>query len=305
MFTLPKIIRTREPAMVPLFFYLPFQKYKMSNIIPVDTSLEDKIKEELLNLFESKRKRIFSKIMSAALSSVPWVGGFLSAMNDFKTNEAQIKNNQLYEQWLDEHKVKMALLGETLITVVKRLDEFGDEINDRLESEEYLQIVRKSFRSWDNTDTTEKRDLIRKLMTNAGAQKLVPDDLIRLFLDWINLYHEAHFSVIKSILNAPGATRYEIWSELDGKDVSESSLEADLFKLLIRDLSTGGVIRQHRQMDYSGHFIRKIAPKAKTSSKVMTSAFDNKESYELTELGRQFVHYTMNEVVSRISDTAV
>jgi hypothetical protein len=60
----------------------------MSNIIPVDTSLEDKIKEELLNLFESKRKRIFSKIMSAALGSVPWVGGFLSAMNDFRSDES-------------------------------------------------------------------------------------------------------------------------------------------------------------------------------------------------------------------------
>ena len=245
----------------------------MSNIIPVDTSLEDKIKDELLSLFESKRKRIFSKIMSAALGSVPWVGGFLSAMNDFKSDESQIKNNQLYEQWLNEHKTKMTLLGETLINVVKRLDEFGEEINDRLESEEYLQIVRKSFRSWDNTDTTEKRDLIRKLMTNAGAQKLVPDDLIRLFLDWINLYHEAHFSVIRSIHHSPGSTRSEIWNELDGNNVREDSLEADLFKLLIRDLSTGGVIRQHRQTDYMGHFMKKTTPKTKTSSKVMTSAF--------------------------------
>jgi hypothetical protein len=32
----------------------------------------------------------------------------------------------------------------------------------------------------------------------------------------------------------------------------------------------------------------------------MKSAFDDSEQYELTELGRQFVHYTMNEVVPRI-----
>jgi hypothetical protein len=58
-----------------------------------DTSLEQKIKEELLKSFESKRKRIFSKIFGAALGSVPWVGGFLSAMSDFKSDESQVKNN--------------------------------------------------------------------------------------------------------------------------------------------------------------------------------------------------------------------
>jgi len=33
----------------------------------------------------------------------------------------------------------------------------------------------------------------------------------------------------------------------------------------------------------------------------MKSAFDDEEPYVLTELGSQFVHYTMNEVVKRIS----
>ena len=38
----------------------------------------------------------------------------------------------------------------------------------------------------------------------------------------------------------------------------------------------------------------------RTRSRVMKSAFDHIEQYELTELGRQFVHYTTNEVVARI-----
>jgi hypothetical protein len=33
----------------------------------------------------------------------------------------------------------------------------------------------------------------------------------------------------------------------------------------------------------------------------MTSAFDDDKQYELTELGKQFVHYTMNEIVPRIA----
>lgn len=272
----------------------------MKDIQHIDTSLEEKIKKELENSFESKRKRIFSKIFSAALGSVPWVGGFLSAMADFKSEEGQVKNNQLYKEWLNEHTEKMKRLGETLIEVVKKLDEFNDDVNERLESEEYLQIVRKAFRAWDNADTFEKRDLIRKLLTNSGTQNIVPDDLIRLFLDWLNLYHEVHFSVIKVIYQKPGVTRYQIWQELNGQKVREDSMEADLFKLLIRDLSMGSVIRQHRRTDYFGNFVKKQPIKKSSSSGVFKSAFDNEEEYELTELGKQFVHYTMNEVVRKI-----
>lgn len=125
-----------------------------------DSSIEEKIKEELIKSFDSKRKRIFSKIFGAALGSVPWVGGFLSAMNDLKADESQIKNNQLYQQWLEEHKKKMQSLAETLLQVMKRLDEFTEEIDDRLESEEFMQIVRKSFRSWDKSDTKDKREFV-------------------------------------------------------------------------------------------------------------------------------------------------
>jgi hypothetical protein len=266
----------------------------------INSSVEEKINEELQKALKSKRSRIFSCIMGAALGAIPWVGGLLNAIVNFKSEEGKLKNNQLYQQWLEEHRRKMETLSQTLVEVVGRLNEFPDEINERLESEEYLQIVRKSFRSWDNADTLEKRDLIRKLLTNAGAQKLVPDDLIRLFLDWINLYHEVHFSVITVIYKQPGITRFEIWQQLNGSYVREDSLEADLFKLLIRDLSTGSVIRQHRETDYAGNFIKSAPKKSSYPSRTMKSAFDDQESYELTELGKQFVHYTMNEVVPKL-----
>lgn len=54
----------------------------------VDTTVELKIREELIKSFESKRKRVFSKLFGAALGSVPWVGGFLSAMSNFKSDES-------------------------------------------------------------------------------------------------------------------------------------------------------------------------------------------------------------------------
>ena len=81
----------------------------------------------------------------------------------------------------------------------------------------------------------------------------------------------------------------------------EDSAEADLFRLLIHDLSTGRVIRQHRETTLSGEFLKK--PRTRTrgrASATMKSAFDDEDPYVLSELGQQFVHFTMEDVVRRI-----
>jgi hypothetical protein len=102
-----------------------------------------------------------------------------------------------------------------------------------------------------------------------------------------------------------GTTRGDIWEQLGRKQVQENSADADLYRLLIRDLSMGGVVRQHRETDYFGNFVKKTPPKAPSgqSNRTMTSAFDRSEQYELTELGKQFVHYAMNELAPRLSFT--
>ena len=259
------------------------------------------IKEELAKSSDTQRERIFMLIIGAVLGTIPWVGGFLSASASFKSGEVQAKTNQLYEQWFEEHQKKIQELRETLGTVLKRLNEFPEEINQRLESEEYLNVVRKAFRIWDTSDTQEKKEIIRKLVCNAGAYTLVDDDLIRLFLNWIDYYHEVHFAVIRAIYQDEGITRYRIWQQLNGREVQENSMEADVFKLLIRDLSTGGVIRQHRPVNYVGSFIKKTpVKKSRYATNTMKSAFDDSDSYELTELGKKFVHYTMNDLVPRV-----
>ena len=79
-----------------------------------------------------------------------------------------------------------------------------------------------------------------------------------------------------------------MWDSVHGESVREDSAEADLFKLLIRDLSTGGVIRQHRDTTADGQFVRRqpVRTPRGHASRTMKSAFDDKEQYELTELGR-------------------
>ena len=85
---------------------------------------------------------------------------------------------------------------------------------------------------------------------------------------------------------------------MNGALVREDSAEADLYKLLIRDLSTGEIVRQHREKDYYGNYIKQAPkPRSQSPSQTLTSAFDNEKQYELTELGTQFVRYTMEGVM--------
>jgi hypothetical protein len=273
-----------------------------NQITPVNScDAVEGIKKELEASAPSKKKRIFEKFALAALGSIPWVGGFISAAVSLKTEAGDIKADNLQTKWLEEHEQKMNKLGSTMSDIGSRFEALGDEIDDRIQSEEYLDIVRKAFRTWDNSDTDEKRGYVANLIANSAGTRLCSDDVVRLFIDWLALYHEAHFSLIREIYQSPGVTRFDIWTALYGETPQETSAEADLYKLLIRDLSMGGVIRQDRETNYDGQFMKKKPQRSKGSAKTMESAFESTKPYVLTELGKQFVHYTMSDVVQRIT----
>ncbi|MFO8027351.1 MAG: hypothetical protein R6U56_06785 [Opitutales bacterium] len=263
----------------------------------------DYYRSEIEKTSQSTKRIAFEKFALAALGSIPWVGGFISAAISLKTEKGSIHQNNIQTQWLEEHQLKMKRLGDTINDIGQRFENLGEQVDDRIQSESYLDIVRKAFRSWDKADTDEKRKYIGNLISNAAGTRLCSDDIIRLFIDWLNLFHEAHFSVIRNIYHEPGCTRYDIWISIHGELERENSADADLFKLLIRDLSTGGVIRQARDTTSDGKFLKKQSgsrTKRSQSSRIMESAFEGKKPYMLTELGKQFVHYTMTDLVPRI-----
>jgi len=163
-------------------------------------------------------------------------------------------------------------------------------------------LVKKAFQNWSRIDTDYKRIKVRNLLSNAAATDLVSDDVVRLFLDWIDTYSDFHFQVMGVIANNAPIGRGEIWNALGRPQVREDSADADLYKLLIRDLSMGGVVRQERETDGYGNFVRKSTKGQKRSqgSSTVKSAFDDGERYVLTELGRQFIHYAMTEIPPKI-----
>ena len=270
-----------------------------------EDAIIETLRAEIDKTEPSRRSRILEKFFLAALSSIPWVGGVLSAAEGFRTDEGNLSLNRLQTQWLEEHQRKIGALAKTLQKIGNRLADLGIEIEERIQSEDYLALVRKAFRIWDESDTEEKRRLLANVLTNAAGTKLCSDDIVRIFLDWIRMYNEVHFAVMKEVYKNPESTRYDIWVSLYGENTPrEDSSQADLFRYLIRELNTGGVIRQPRETNAAGQFMRKRpqrrAPGHATTT--MESTFEDSKPYVLTELGKEFVHYTMNEVVKRISD---
>ena len=258
----------------------------------------EKVKNELSKMDGKGKKTRTGRFVVSALSSIPWVGGVIAASASLHAEKEQGKINNLQRIWLEEHNRKIEELYYTIYQIHETLDNAGEEVKERMESEEYLALVRKGFKEWDNAETFEKKEYLRKLLTNASAINLSTDDLIQLFIEWISIYHETHFMVIREIYKNRGITRGQIWDNLNGTIPAENSLEADLFKRLIRDLSMDGIIRQERPTDYAGNFIKKSTRRSKSTT--LKSAFDNLEPYGLTELGQSFVHYTMGEVVTKI-----
>jgi hypothetical protein len=237
--------------------------------------------------------------------AIPFVGGAFSGAAGAWSEAEQEHFNKVFESWLRLQQDEVKEIAVTIAEILTRLDLTDQTIRQRIESPEYLKLIKKSFRDWSAAESEEKRILIRNLLTNAAVHKICNDDVVRMFIQWIDMYSEAHFAVIRWIYKNKGCTRMEIWQGIHGEMVREDSAEADLFKLLIHDLSTGHVIRQHREKDYYGNFIKDSSRSRAATSRVMKSAFDDDKQYELTELGTQFVRYTMEGVMPRIGSAGI
>ncbi|MBL1259896.1 MAG: hypothetical protein COB33_005100 [Thiotrichaceae bacterium] len=261
-----------------------------------EDSSENKTPPESSNVSKLSRGAI-----QALGGAIPFAGGVFAAISGAWSEKEQEGVNKFFEHWIQGIEDELKEKETTLIEIMARLDLHNEEISNRVESREYQSIVRKTFREWSAAESESKRTYIRNVLANAASSKLATDDVIRLFIDWIETYSEMHFQVIAEVYNSSGISRGQIWRGIGKEEAREDSADADVYKLLIRDLSTGGIIRQHREVDYYGNFIAK--PKKKRSSgggSSMKSAFDEEELYVLTELGQQFIHYAMTDLPIRI-----
>lgn len=252
---------------------------------------------------KGKRVAKYSRgALQAIGGAVPFAGGIFSAIAGAWSEKEQDRVNRFFEHWVRMLQDELKEKEDTIIEIMARLDLQDESIAARVESKEYQSLVKKTFREWAGAESEDKRAYIRNILSNAAASSVSSDDVIRMYIDWINQYSEMHFQVIGAIYNSEGITRGEIWRKIGKGPLREDSADADLYKLLFRDLSTGSIIRQHRQVDRFGNFIPKPTQRRPKGSgpKPPVSAFDENEGYELTGLGQQFVHYAMSELPPKI-----
>jgi hypothetical protein len=265
------------------------------------TDQSDQLGEEMTKALTHGYGPRVARAVLALLGAVPFVGGAFGGAAGAWSEAEQNHFNKVAASWLKLQEDEIREIGITIAEILSRLDLNDAEIQRRLESPEYLKLIKKCFRDWSAAESEEKRVYIRNLLTTAAVHRICSDDVVRLFIQWIDMYSEAHFAVIKFIYKNRGCTRLEMWQGIYGNRVRDNSAEADLFKLIIHDLSTGHVVRQHRETNYAGQFIKTQQKKRPVSSGTLTSAFDDDKPYELTELGTQFVRYTVEGVMPRIA----
>ena len=253
---------------------------------------------------ENPHRKFIRGALNVIGGVVPFVGGLFSAAAGTWSEADQERVNHFFRHWLKMMEAEMAEKQQTIVEIMQRIDMHNEEIAERVSSHEYQSLLRKGFRDWAGAESEEKRVLIRNVLANASSAQLASDDVVRLFMEWIKKYSELHFAVVSKIYNNHGVTRRNVWAALGRQPVREDSADADLFKLLFRDLSTGGIIRQHRETNYDGNFIRKTPqrqPTRHTGPQVAKSAFDDDEGYELTQLGQKFVHYAMTDLPLKLN----
>jgi hypothetical protein len=95
-------------------------------------------------------------------------------------------------------------------------------------------------------------------------------------------------------------TRGNLSQGIYGGRVRDDSAEADLFKLIIHDLSTGHVIRQHRETNYAGQFL-KAPRKRPVRTSTLTSPFDDDKPYEGASGGQNSMSSVHNASKQRSS----
>jgi hypothetical protein len=266
------------------------------NIVPTPTGKE----EEIAAFVHKRRYAKHLRFVASILGAIPWVGAFIAASAALHAEQEQGHVTDMQRAWIAEHERKLEELNKAVAEMTARLDQLGGIVEERLEDETYLGLVRTGFRIWDESPTGSTRGAVQRTLANAAGTKLCSDDVIRLFLLWLRNYDELHLRVVRFVYENAGATRADIWDAIHGVPVREDSPEADIFKLMVRDLSMGGVIRQHRATTADGRFLAKSSRSRGARRRVMKSAFDDGEEYELTGLGQQFVHYAFSDLVPRI-----
>src|SRR5262245_21062792 len=107
--------------------------------------------------------------------AIPFVGGAFSGAAGAWSEAEQAHYNKVFASWLKLQEDEVREIGITIAEILSRLDLNDSTIQARLESPEYLKLIKKAFRDWSAAESEEKRVLVRNALTNAAVHKICSD----------------------------------------------------------------------------------------------------------------------------------
>ena len=152
----------------------------------VDDSVDpDQLKKDLEEALSGSTASTLGKLAIAAFSgAIPVVGGAIGYTGSHWSEKEQEAINRLFQAWLKLQERELKEIGLTLAEVMLRIDSASKDVRSRIESPEYLSLVRKCFRDWSAAESEAKRQLIRNLLVNAANSRITHDDVVKLFIKW-------------------------------------------------------------------------------------------------------------------------
>src|SRR3990167_2543291 len=108
-------------------------------------SLEENIQNELEKSLSAGPNGVIRFVLQC-LGGIPTAGGIFGASAGAWSEYEQSRFNKMFNAWLKLQQDEIREIAKTLMEVMSRLDAASSEIQERLESPEYLGIIKKCFR---------------------------------------------------------------------------------------------------------------------------------------------------------------
>ncbi|MEW6055922.1 MAG: hypothetical protein AB1540_04840 [Bdellovibrionota bacterium] len=184
---------------------------------------KEALKQELEDALKGGQGPKAVRFTLAALGGlIPYVGSAIGTATSAWSEQESDRFQKILRTWLKIQEDEIKEIGKTLIEVMSRIDQANEKVQQRIESQEYLSLIKKCFRDWSAAESEEKRIIVRNLLANAAVPGVTSDDVIRLFIEWIDRYSELHFKVVRAIYNHSGITRGDVWNQIHGQSLGSS-----------------------------------------------------------------------------------
>ena len=191
--------------------------------------------------------------LNALSGAIPLAGGLLSAAASAWSEKDQAKVNDFLHHLMEMLAAEMHEKHQTIVELTSRIDMQDEKISERVKSPEYQALLRKAFRDWASTEFRPKARVRAQHPVERGADRDRERRCGEAFLEWIGITPSG------TSRSSPGSTTMRAsraaacGGRSGGRRFARIPPTPMLFRLIFHDLSTGRIVRQHRQTDGYGN----------------------------------------------------